>query len=95
MYAKELFSNLSSIGLKAISAEHIMGNISRRTAPGWPDEECGGTEMMEMTAMGMGLMMTGVAVVVGGLVFEVMFLMLSRALRVPLLAASIEPAAIQ
>lgn len=50
--------------------------------------------MMEMTAIGMGLMMTGVAVVVGGLVFEAMFLMLSRALRVPLLAASIEPAAI-
>ena len=48
--------------------------------------------MMEMTGMGMGLMMTGVAVVVGGLVFEAMFLMLSRALRVPLLAPSIEPA---
>jgi hypothetical protein len=51
-------------------------------------------KMMEMTALGMGLMMTGVAVVVGGLVFEAMFLMLSRALRVPFLAASIEPAAI-
>jgi hypothetical protein len=50
--------------------------------------------MMEMTAMGMGLMMTGVAVVVGGLVFEAMFLLLSRAMRVPLFAASIEPAAI-
>jgi hypothetical protein len=50
--------------------------------------------MMEMTAIGMGLMMTGVAVVVGGLVLEAMFLMLSRALRVPLLAVSIEPAAI-
>ncbi len=46
--------------------------------------------MMEMTAIGMGLMMTGVAVVVGGLVFEAMFLMLSRALRVPPLAASFE-----
>jgi len=49
--------------------------------------------MMEMTAMGMGLMMTAVAVVVGGLVFEAMFLMLSRALRVPFLAPSIEHAA--
>jgi hypothetical protein len=48
--------------------------------------------MLEMTAMGMGLVMTGVAVVVGGLVFEAMFLMLSRSLRVPLLAPSIEPA---
>jgi len=48
--------------------------------------------MMEMTAMGMGLMMTAVAVVVGGLVFEAMFLMLSRALRVPLLSPSMEPA---
>lgn len=46
--------------------------------------------MMEMTGMGMGLMMTGVAVVVGGLVFEAMFLMLSRALRVPVLTPSIE-----
>jgi hypothetical protein len=51
-------------------------------------------KMMEMTAIGMGLMMTGMAVVIGGLVFEATFLMLSRALRVPLLAASIEPAAI-
>ncbi len=51
-------------------------------------------KMMEMTAIGMGLMMTGVAVAVGGLVLEAMFLMLSRSLRVPLLAASIEPAAI-
>jgi len=48
--------------------------------------------MMEMTGMGMGLMMTGVAVVVGGLVFEAMFLMLSRALRVPVLTPSIEHA---
>lgn len=33
-YAKELFSNLSSIGLKAIPAEHIIANVVRRTAPG-------------------------------------------------------------
>jgi hypothetical protein len=33
-YAKELFSNLSSIGLKAIPAEHIIGNVRIRTAPG-------------------------------------------------------------
>jgi hypothetical protein len=32
----------------------------------------------------------GVAVVVGGLVFEAMFLVLSRALRVPVLTPSIE-----
>jgi hypothetical protein len=53
------------------------------------------TEMMEMTAIGTGLMMTGVAVVVGGLVFEAVFLMLSRAMRAPLLDASIEPVAIR
>jgi len=50
--------------------------------------------MMEITAVGMGLMMTGVAVAVGGLVLEAMFLMLCRALRVPPLAESVAPAAI-
>ena len=50
--------------------------------------------MMEITAVGMGLMMTGVAVAVGGLTLEVTFLMLARALRSPALAASVEPATI-
>lgn len=49
--------------------------------------------MMETTALGMGLMMTAVAVALGGLVLEATFLMLCRALRVPTLAASFEPAA--
>ena len=51
-------------------------------------------KMMEITAMGMGLMMTAVAVAVAGLMFEATFLMLGRALRTPPLAASFEPAAI-
>lgn len=50
--------------------------------------------MMEITAIGMGLMMTGVAVAVGGLMLEATFLMLGRALRIPPLAASVQPAAI-
>lgn len=50
--------------------------------------------MLEITAVGMGLMMTGVAVAVGGLMLEVTFLMLGRALRGPPPAASFEPAAI-
>jgi len=50
--------------------------------------------MMEITAVGMGLMMTGVAVPVGGLLLEATFLMLGRALRAPPHAASLEPAAI-
>jgi hypothetical protein len=49
--------------------------------------------MMEITAMGMGLMMTGVAVAVGALMLEATLLMLCRALRVPTLA-SCEPVAI-
>jgi hypothetical protein len=48
--------------------------------------------MMEITAIGMGLMMTGVAVAAGGLMLEVTFLMMGRALRGPTLAASFEPA---
>lgn len=50
--------------------------------------------MMEISALGMGLMMTAVAVVIAGLMLETVFLMLSRALRVPHLVASLEPAAI-
>jgi hypothetical protein len=51
--------------------------------------------MMEITAVGMGLMMTGVAVAVGGLMLEATFLMMGRALRGPTLSTSFEPAAIQ
>ena len=50
--------------------------------------------MIEITAMGMGLMMTAVAVAVAGLMLEATFLILGRALRTPALAASFEPAAI-
>jgi len=50
--------------------------------------------MMEITAIGMGMMLTGVGVAVGGLMLEAMFLMLGRALRGPPLAASFGPAAI-
>lgn len=50
--------------------------------------------MMEITAIGMGLMMTGVAVAVGGVTLEATFWMLGRALRSPPLAASVEPGAI-
>lgn len=50
--------------------------------------------MMEITAIGMGLMMTGVAVAVGGIMLEATFLMMGRALRRPTLAAAFEPAAI-
>jgi hypothetical protein len=51
--------------------------------------------MMEITAVGMGLMMTTVAVAVGGIMLEATFLMMGRALRGPALAASFAPAAIQ
>ena len=51
--------------------------------------------MMEITAVGMGLMMTGVAVAVGGLMLEATFLIMGRALRVSTLAASLEPATIR
>lgn len=51
-------------------------------------------KMMEITAIGMGLMMTGVAVTVGAFVLEATFLMLIRALRVPPLTESLEPAVV-
>jgi hypothetical protein len=51
-------------------------------------------KMIEITAIGMGLMMTGVAVAVGGLLLEATFLILGRAFRTPPLAASFEPAAL-
>ena len=47
--------------------------------------------MMDITAIGMGLVMTSVAVALAGLMLEATLLMLSRALRVPPLAASLEP----
>jgi hypothetical protein len=50
--------------------------------------------MIEITAIGMGLMMTVVAVAVGGLMLEGTFLILGRAFRTPPLATSFEPAAI-
>lgn len=51
--------------------------------------------MLEITAVGMGMMMTGVAVAAGGLLLEAALLMMSRALRTPVLIESFEPAAIQ
>ena len=48
-------------------------------------------KMMEITAVGMGLMMTAVAVAVGGLVLEATFLMLCRALPVPPVAHHSSP----
>ena len=51
--------------------------------------------MMETTAAGMGLMMTIVAIAVDGLMLEATFFVLSRALRVQLLAEAIEPSANQ
>lgn len=50
--------------------------------------------MMEITAIGMGLMMTGVGVAVGVLMLEAAFLMLGRALRPTPLSGTLEPAAI-
>lgn len=46
--------------------------------------------MMEITAVGMGLMMTAVAVVIAGLMLEATLLMMSRALGTAPLAASFE-----
>ena len=46
--------------------------------------------MMEITAMGMGLVMTAVAVAVGALILEATFLMLRGALGVPPLAVALE-----
>jgi hypothetical protein len=48
--------------------------------------------MIEITAIGMGLVMTGVAVAVGGLMLEATLLMLCRGTRVPALIASLQPA---
>jgi len=51
--------------------------------------------MMEITAIGMGLMMTGVAVAVGGVMLEATLLMLGRVLQSPALAESIEYAVLR
>ncbi|MEK6323277.1 MAG: hypothetical protein AABN33_16675 [Acidobacteriota bacterium] len=50
--------------------------------------------MMEITGIGMGLMMTAVAVAVAGLMLEATLLMMSRAFRTLPLDAAFEPAAI-
>ena len=57
------------------------------------DIALGDTEMMEITGIGMGLMMTGVAVAAGGLMLEAALLMMCRSLRTPV-TASTEPAAV-
>jgi len=49
--------------------------------------------MMEITGIGMGLMMTGVAVATGGLLLEAALLMLCRSLRTPLVTAPLDPSA--
>jgi hypothetical protein len=51
--------------------------------------------MMEITGVGMGLMMTGVAVVAGGLLLEAALLMMCRSLRTPPVSASFDPTAIR
>jgi hypothetical protein len=53
------------------------------------------TQMMEITAVGMGLMMTAVGVAVGGLMIQATLLMMGRALRSLPLAESLKPAAIK
>ena len=51
--------------------------------------------MMEITGIGMGLMMTGVAVATGGLLLEAAVHLMCRSLRNPALTASGAPAAIR
>jgi len=51
--------------------------------------------MMEVTAVGMGLMMTAVGVAVGGLMIQATLLMMGRALRSLSLAESLKPAVIK
>jgi hypothetical protein len=50
--------------------------------------------MMEMTGIGMGIVMTGVAVAMGGLMLEATLLMLCRGIRVPTLIGTLEPATV-
>jgi len=65
-----------------------------KDAPGWPEKD-GETKMMEITAVGMGLMMTALGVVAGGLMIQATLLLMGRGLRSLSLADSIEPAAIK
>ncbi|HXU39278.1 MAG TPA: hypothetical protein VN937_23185 [Blastocatellia bacterium] len=51
--------------------------------------------MMEVTGLGMGLVMTGVAVAMGGLMLEATLLVLRRRIRVTTLIATLEPATVQ
>jgi hypothetical protein len=51
--------------------------------------------MMEITGIGMGLMMTGVAVATGGLLLEAALSMMCRAVQTAHLTASLEPAPIR
>lgn len=74
---------------------HPQGAYHRkRTEQTAPDEGAETLRMMEITAIGMGLVMTGVAVAVGGVLLEATLMMMCRALRTPTLAASFEPTAI-
>jgi hypothetical protein len=85
-----LLSNLSCIGRKAIAAEHIIGDLQRAVAAP------GDNEMMEITGIGMGLVMTGVAVATGGLLLEAAVRMMGRSLRIlPLTASPIELASVR
>jgi hypothetical protein len=87
-----LFSNLSSIGQKASANQHIIANYLSDGGD-WPIEPRRRKALIEVTAIGMGLMMTAVAVMAAGLVLEATLLMMRRALRTPPLAASLEPSA--
>lgn len=51
--------------------------------------------MMEITGIGMGLMMTAVAVAAGGIMIEAALLIMCRSLRTPPVSALSEPAAIR
>jgi hypothetical protein len=53
-----------------------------------------GEKMMEISAIGVGLMMTAMSVAIAGLMLEATLLMLSRALRATDIVASLEPAAL-
>jgi hypothetical protein len=80
---------LSCIALKPIAAEHIIGNLQQA------DVALGDTEMMEITGIGMGLMMTGLAVATGGLLLEAAVQIMGRSLRNPSLTASVAPATLR
>ena len=87
----ELFSNLSSIGRKAFPREHIIGAVLGRTFRAGRLKVWRNT-MMDLTATGMGLMMTAVAVAIAGLMLDATLSMMCRALRTPALGEPFEPA---